>query len=80
VRYSGEKFIALLINTEAEQAEEIAQRIRELVKQIQINQIQIDQVVSVTISIGISIYKTSYFPSVSATLTVMILPTMERIL
>jgi diguanylate cyclase (GGDEF)-like protein len=60
VRYSGEKFIALLINTEAEQAEEIAQRIRELVKQIQINQIQIDQVVSVTISIGISIYKTSY--------------------
>lgn len=60
VRYSGEKFIALLTNTEAEQAEEIAQRIRELVKQIQINQIQIDQVVSVTISIGISIYKTSY--------------------
>lgn len=57
VRYTGETFIMLLANTDQAQAQEIAQSIRQVVKEIQFS--AADSLVSLTISIGIAIYKTS---------------------
>ncbi|WP_140414148.1 GGDEF domain-containing protein, partial [Bathymodiolus platifrons methanotrophic gill symbiont] len=54
VRYTGEKFIALLANIEQGQGIEIAQRIRYAVKVLGVS--TPDGLVSVTISIGCSTY------------------------
>ena len=54
VRYTGEKFIAILANIDQVQAHEIAQRIRQAVKELVVS--TVDTSVSVTISIGSASY------------------------
>jgi len=63
-RYGGEEFVALLSNIDQNRALDIAERIRESIKQLTLT--FDEQIINVTISIGLSIYLPSYSPKLGA--------------
>jgi len=63
-RYGGEEFVALLSNIDQNRALDIAERIRESIKQLTLT--FDEQAINVTISIGLSIYLPSYSPKLGA--------------
>jgi len=64
VRYTGEKFIAVLANIDQQQGYEVAERIRLAVQDLAVS--TTDSSISVTISIGCSTYKPSHSSQLKA--------------